>query len=303
MSIAFSSHAKEAYPSGNKHPSNFVQKDASPGDSEKGLVLIDDGNVLTKGVIDPNASTDGLDIEIDTVQFTDTQSDNTHCEFRLLSGIDNDGTIFQAQHTNPCRTLRSGSKMSFAWMTQVCMDMYYREESLTAHIGTVSIHWQPSSIDLSEELSFVKKDGFSGKHGPLQLEQPAVSRFNGPLCHIESAPFEVIPENLPDSVKISSPFEVTYCIRNKTPLDQEFELTLQDIPSPGDESSKNGFLIGGLVNRTTSLGPFESHSFSYTTVPIKVGKVHLPSVSITSTRYNTWIIRESLERRPIYVLP
>ena len=303
LSIEFSSRANEAYPSGNQHPSNIVRDHASPSDSGKELILIDGGNLFTKGILEPNSSTNGLDIEIDRVQFSDTASENTNCEFQLLSGLDDDGAIFQSYPDNPCRTLRHGSKISFAWMTQVSMDMYYRDETLTASIGTVSIHWQPSPILLSEEVTLVEKDAFAGRHGPLQLERPAVCRYNGPLCHIESAPFEVIPENLPDSIKVAAPFEVKYSIRNKTPVDQEFEMTLKDYSAPGDESPQNGFLIGGDVNKTASLGPFESHSFSYTTVPMKVGRIQLPSVSISSKRYKTWIIRESFERRQIFVQP
>ena len=154
-----------------------------------------------------------------------------------------------------------------------------------------------------QDVSFVEKDDFAGRHGPLQLERPAVCRFSGPLCHVESAPFEVIPENLPDSIKFAAPFEVKYRVRNKTPVDQEFEMILQDSPAPGGESPDHGFLIGGDVNKTTSLGPFESHSFSYTTVPMKVGRVYLPSISISSQRYKTWVIRESIERRQIFVQP
>ena len=308
MSVAFSSNAKEMYPSGIQHPSNIVPDRTSPKnqshiDSAKGTILIDDGKVFTKGIIDHIASTDGLDIEIDKVRFSDTESENTNCNFQLLGGLDDDGTIFQRKSNNPCQALRTGSKMSFAWMTQVSMDVYYREESLIAPIGTVSIHWKPSPIEFSEEVSFVKKDSFSGSHGPLQLAQPAVCQFSGPLCHIESAPFEVIPENLPDSIKVAAPFDVAYRIRNKTPIDQDLEMKLQDSPSLLDESSEDGLLIGGIVNKTTSLGPFESRSFSYTTVPMRAGKVHLPSISISSRRYKTWIIRESLERRSIYVLP
>jgi hypothetical protein len=70
MSVAFSSNAKEVYPSGIQHPSNIVPdlaspKNQSPGDSAKETILIDDGKVFTKGILDPIASTDGLDIEID----------------------------------------------------------------------------------------------------------------------------------------------------------------------------------------------------------------------------------------------
>ena len=308
MSVAFHSKAKKAYPSGNQHPSNIVpdhpiQEKESPDGSENETIVIHDGNVFTKGILNPIASTDWLDIEIDRVQFIETESKNTNCKFRLVSGLDDGGTIYQGKPSNPCRILRTGSKLSFAWMSKCSMDLEYREDSLTTPIGTISVHWNPSPIGLVEDLPFINKDNFSGRHGPLQLERSSVCRFSGPFCRIESAPFEVLPGSLPESIKVAVPFEVTYSIRNKTPVDQELEMILNDSLAPNDESSKDEFLTGGLAHEKTSLQPFESYSFSYTTIPMKVGKVDLPPISVFSRRFRTWIIRESIDRRSIYVVP
>ena len=304
ISLSFSSNAKDAYPSGNQHPSNIVADDAStmkesPSDPEKELVLIDNGKVLTKGIISPTICSDGINIEIDKVQFNDTESENTHCQFTLLSGHDDDGTLYKGELGSPCQTLRDGSKISFAWINRVRMDAEYREECLVAPIGTISVHWQPSPINLPDEVLFMKGDSFAEAHGPLKLATSVVCRFSGPLCQIESAPFEAVSATLPESIQVASPFEVTYRIKNKTPVDQELEMLLQDSPSPGN----GGFLIGGLVNKRASLGPYESLSFSYTAIPMRVGKVDLPPISISSRRYKTWIVRESWDRRSIFVLP
>jgi len=302
ISVVFSSKSQDAFPSGNRHSSNIIPDHTDPGVPEKEMILIDNEKLLTKGTIEAIASADGLNVEINKVQFTDIESENAHCKFQLLSGHGNDGTIYKGELNNPCQTLRSGSKISFAWMTEVSMETAYREELLSASLGTLSIHWQPSSMKLSEEVKFMKEDSFAGSHGPLKLRRPATCHFSGPLCYIESAPFDAKAEHLPDSIQIAAPFDVTYSIRNKTPIDQEVEMLLQDSSSPGDESN-DAFLISGLVNKRTSLGPFESRSFSYTAVPMKVGQVDLPSISISSKRYRTWIVRESSERRSIYVLP
>jgi len=302
MSIAFSTNVKDVYPSGNQHPSNIVSsgKQAS-SDSKMATILIDDGNIFTKGILDPIASSD---IQINEIQFTDTQKENTSCKYKLLSGLSDNGTIYRGQSNDRQQLLRNGSKMSFAWMTQVSMSVGDHEESVAAPIGVVSVHWQPSPMKLSKDLTFTSKDDFVGCHGPLQLAQPSICRFSGPVCHIESAPFEVIPENLPNSIKIETPIEVTYRIRNKRPIDQELEMKLQELPSNSDElQANNGILVAGPINKTVSLGPFESHSFSYTALPTTVGNVYLPSVTISSTRYNTWVIRESFDRRSIFVLP
>ena len=307
ISVVFSPNSQDAYPSGNGHPSNIIPdhsspKKQSPGVPEKEIILIDRGKLLTKGTIEASACTYGLNVDIEKVQFVDDESENAHCNFKLLSGHVDNGTLYKGELNNPCRTLGIGSKISFAWMTEVTMDIAYREERLSASIGAISIHWQPSPLELSEEVKFMKEDSFAGSHGPLKLLRPATCQFSGPLCCIESAPFEAKAEHLPDVIQVAAPFEVTYSIRNKTPVDQELEMRLQDSSSPGDVSN-NSFLISGLVNKRTSLGPFESHSFSYTAVPMKVGQLELPSISISSKRYKTWVIREALERRSIFVLP
>mmetsp|Transcript_38530 Transcript_38530/g.44016 ORF Transcript_38530/g.44016 Transcript_38530/m.44016 type:complete len:95 (-) Transcript_38530:58-342(-) len=78
-------------------------------------------------------------------------------------------------------------------------------------------------------------------------------------------------------------------------------------PSNNNHASKESnesFLISGHVHKRTSLGPYESHSFSYTAVPMKVGAVDLPAISISSKRYETWVVHEqAMERRSIYVCP
>jgi len=269
---------------------------------EKELILIDKEKILTKGRIEAAASPDGLDVEIIQVKFTDNESENPCCRFKLISGHGDDGTLYKREINNPCRTLSVGSKISFAWTTEVCMKDAYRKERLAASLGTISIHWQPSSIELPEELKVMRDDDLWGNHGPLKLCKPSICCFRGPICYIENAPFEAKADRLPTSLYIATPLEVTYRIRNKTPLDQDVEMLLTDSSSPSNESNES-FLISGLVNKRTSLGPYESHSFSYTAVPMKVGEVDLPAISISSKRYKTWVVHEAMERRSIYVLP
>jgi hypothetical protein len=296
ISIAFSSNSRDAYPSGNRHPSNSVAMKTPYDTPEKELILIDNEQMLTKGVIEAAASLDGLNVEIDRVRFTDNESENPHCGFKLISGHGDDGTLYKGETNNPCRILSIGSKISFAWMAKVNMEDAYREERLAASLGTISVNWQPSSMKLPEEVKVMREDDLVGTHGPLKLHTPSTCHFRGPLCYIESAPFEAKSERLPDSIQVAVPFEVTYTIKNTTPLDQDVEMLLED-------ESNESFLISGIVNKRTSLGPYESHLFSYTAIPMKVGEVDLPAISISSKRYKAWIVNEASERRSIYVLP
>ncbi|VEU44769.1 unnamed protein product [Pseudo-nitzschia multistriata] len=307
LSVEFSTTAQDAYPSGNRHNSNILPENGSPKKQDLGLpvketILIDNNRILTNGIMHSPASTAGLFVEVEKVQFVENDRDKNNCSFKLLSDNDSNGTIYKGEADHPSIKQGVGSKISFAWIAEACMEKQYREESFTLPLGTILVQWQPLPFELSKEVQFLQKDSFTGSHGPLKLHQPGTCRFNGPLCYIESAPFEAKPENLPDSIQVAVPFKVMYSIKNNTPLDQELEITLQDSSAPGDDQN-DAFLISGHVNKRSSIGPFESFSFSYTAVPRKVGKVNLPSISISSLRYRSWVIRESLQRRLIYVEP
>lgn len=311
ISVAFSSTAQDAYSCGNRHTSNLLSdldgtvltdnrhNSALPEKNE--TVLIDKERVFTKGIIEATAAIDGLFVEVEKVRFVANEK-NGGGKFKLLSSDDVEGTIYEGEADHPCRTLSVGSEMSFAWITGVNMESEFGEESFVAPIGTILVDWRPSPIKVPKDVQFLAEDDLKGSHGPLQLQRSAPYHFIGPRCYVESAPFKAKPENLPDLIEVAVPFQVTYSIRNNTPLDQDLEIMLQDSQSPGDDAN-DSFLISGLVNQKLSIGPYESHLFSYTAIPMKVGRVNLPPISISSGRYGTWIVRESLQKRLIYVTP
>ena len=372
-----SSYTNDRYPSGNRHPSNNValantalRYPAVLGHKE--LVLIDKEKVLLRGVIQAASSSDGYNVEIDEIQFADNDkgsiddNNSQYCRFKLINGTaregndssssSNGGMLYKGESTNPYRVLRTGSKISFAWMTEICMNDIYREERLAVSLGTISIHWQPVPFLLPDDIKMTRNDIddtsgsiLAGHHGPLKLSSSSiisnnrplsntntscVARFRGPLCYIETAPFEAKMKRLPDSIQIAVPFDLSYTITNKTPMYQEIDMVLHDDDNnallnntdhqkqrslttntstcTNIDITPSSFLIGGQNQQSSvSLGPNESLSFSFTLVPMKVGEISLPSISISSLHYKTWIIHddkdandnEQQRRRLIYVLP
>jgi hypothetical protein len=187
-------------------------------------------------------------------------------------------------------------------MAEVNMKSNYLKGSVSASLGLVSVDWLPTTLKLPEEVT---DNGYADSittHGPLRLMTPSTCRFMGPPCYIENAPFEAAMDGLPESLRVATPFDVTYQIKNKTSLDQKLRVILNDAEPASDES--HGFLVSGLVNGEISVGPFETHTLSYTALATRAGKIWMPQVCVSSDRYKTWIIKESQgSKRSLFVVP
>lgn len=183
------------------------------------------------------------------------------------------------------------------------MKSAYLKGSVSSSLGVVSVDWIPSTLKLPEEITLAGLEDSVAAHGPLQLTSPSTCRFMGPPCYIENAPFEATVEGLPASLRVAEPFDVVYHIKNKTSFDQKLLVQLDDSEPAGNDSSQ-GFLISGVVNGAISLGPFETHTLSYTALATRTGQITMPRVGVSSDRYKTWLIQEaSISRRSIFILP
>lgn len=229
----------------------------------------------------------------------DPQDENTPCTFTLLSGKDNSSLLYKARPEDPCRRLILGSKFSLAWTSEVNMTSNYLKGSVSASLGVLSVDWSPSPMDIPDE---VKENGYSEPitmHGPLPLDSPLICRFMGPPCYIENAPFETTMDRLPDYLEVATPFEITFHIKNKTAFDQKLNVVLKESSEPSP-----GFMVAGLAAGEISLGPYETHTLSYTAVAMRTGKIQAPHIYVSSHRYNTWLIHESQgESRTLFVAP
>jgi len=264
--------------------------------------LIDKEKVVTNGTLEASACVDGLDIEIEQVRFADINNDNTPCQFILRNECHKDNVLYERDAINPANALGVGSKLSFAWTAEVKMKEAYLKGSVSTNLGIVSVKWHPVPLELPTGTALNGNGEFALVHGPLKLATSSSCCFLGPSCYIENAPFEVKMNKLPDVIQVAVPFELSYCITNKTSLDQDVDIQLRDFDYVKDSNSE--YLVGGPTNNRKCLAPNESHSFSFMIVPTKVGQVFLPQISLASRRFNTWIMHETPERQSLHcVLP
>ncbi len=227
------------------------------------------------------------------------KDENTPCIFTLLSGKDERGLLYKAHPQDPCRKLILGSKFSLAWMNKVKVKSNYLKGSVSASLGMLSIDWTPSPLKIPDD---VPQQGLAGSilfHGPLPLDTPSTCCFMGPPCYIEHTPFETTMDRLPDILEVAMPFTITYYIKNKTSLDQKLKVSLSDTTV----TESLCFMISGLVTGEVSLGPFETHTLSYTAIATRSGLHPAPPICVSSVRYNTWLIHESRLDQNVFVAP
>ena len=218
-----------------------------------------------------------------------------------MSSKNDSGLLYKALRDDPCRKLILDSKFSLAWTSEVNMKSNYLKGSVSSCLGTLSIDWLPNPIEVPEEVA---KQGFGDSikmHGPLRLDGTSTYRVSGPPCYIENAPFETAMDRLPDNLEVAMPFKITYHITNKTSLDQKLSVSLKGTEDGMDEHP--GFIIAGLVKGEIALGPFETHTISYTALATRSGKMQLPRVRVSSDRYKTWLIEDKGPSRMIFVAP
>lgn len=181
------------------------------------------------------------------------------------------------------------------------MKRNYLKGSVSASLGTLSVDWSPISLEVPKQARKLGNGGSIAMHGPLKLDHPSTCRFMGPPCYIENAPFEAIMDRIPDQLEVATAFDIVYHIRNKTSLDQKLRISLKGLDPSADESL--GFIISGLVNGEISLGPFETHTLSYTALATRSGNIEVPPMCISSDRYKTWLVHEQGQNRTLFVAP
>lgn len=180
------------------------------------------------------------------------------------------------------------------------MKSHYLKGSVSASLGTISVGWSPSSFEVPKDMSQDVGVTPITAHGPLRLDGPSNCLFMGPPCYIENAPFETTMDRLPDYLEVATPFDIRYHIKNKTSLDQKLKVSLKGMDGP---EGSLGFMVAGMVQGEISLGPFETHTLSYTALATRSGKIHFPPVCVSSERYKTWLIQEEGQSRTVFVAP
>ena len=199
-----------------------------------------------------------------------------------------------------CQNLDDGVKVDIAFATRPSISQNSTKEFITGRLGSISFDWSPIPLQKSDDnLISQRDDEFSNLHGPLPVKKLQSLRYRCPSCHIEKTPFDASFQTLPGIPRVGHPFEVRYHLSNQTMLHQPIRVMMNDsdsiIPS-------NSMLISGVINGEIILGPMEEKTLSYSLLVTKVGKITIPSLDVSSIRYNTWIIHGT-NMNNIYIAP
>ena len=58
-------------------------------------------------------------------------------------------------------------------------------------------------------------------------------------------------------------------------------------------ASSQNMLVSGTINGEISLGPLEIKNLSYVLLVTKVGDITIPTIDVSSIRYNSWVVHGS----------
>ncbi|XP_051113340.1 uncharacterized protein LOC127239296 isoform X2 [Andrographis paniculata] len=132
-------------------------------------------------------------------------------------------------------------------------------------IGTVILRWQRDSR--SKEEKFVSS-------GTVTAAE--ITKYRLPDVTVE-LPLLVVSLECPPHAVLGNPFTFQVKINNQTELLQEIKFSLADSQS---------FVSSGPNSDTTFVLPRSEHVLSYMLVPLGLGSLQLPRVSVTSVRYS-----------------
>mmetsp|Transcript_59950 Transcript_59950/g.89018 ORF Transcript_59950/g.89018 Transcript_59950/m.89018 type:complete len:776 (+) Transcript_59950:601-2928(+) len=335
---------QKSYPSGSCHLSNIISKGPISATSQKSLTKIDSFNEMTSEVastdgevikircsLQADEAANSLAAEIRNVSFeapaTDTKGSDSQCDLSLVSGSGCDnGLLYSPQEGDVCHLLNSGAKIGISYAVQANLrglasksNNDNTRQHLSTTLGVISVEWLPIGLTIEKN---VVEDILKGKsngvdcdgqtlpsaleHGPLRLSKPSRVSFFGPICHIEDAPFNAVLTAFPPSPRVAIPFEVKYCITNKTPLHQKLSVSMSEASSRDRSSDgvSDSVLVSGMVNGEIHLGPFEAKTLSYSALAIRAGKTPMPSLTVSSFRHKSWVINDGpMNPRHFFVLP
>jgi len=231
---------------------------------------------------------------------------------------DDPNILFSPKPNDICHMLRYGSKFNVSFTARPKLISHHPNAGFSnataiqyanARLGAIDLNWIPISFPIASDITCTSHhrndDGCRKYHGPLPIPNLYPIRLNGPVCYVESTPFQASRRTIPPIPKVSTPFEVRYRITNKTEMHQKIRITMNE---GGDDvmsavtNGDSGVLVSGLIGGEMNLGPMEVKEFSYLMLFTTVGRSTMPTLHVSSIRYGTWIIHGEREES-IFVTP
>jgi len=223
-----------------------------------------------------------------------TKDTENEYSMRLISG-GGKKLLYESVPGNLGSKLHTGAKFGLSYTVQAELGDQTTNQSVKGHLGVVCVKWLP--IAIAEVATAV--EGRFLRHGPLVIEDTPRIRFRGPSCSIEHAPFETTLDAFPPCPRLALPFKIRYQIKNKTELHQKLQVAVKEAET--DDGMGERLLLSGLVSGDICLAPFETQYVVYTALATRAGKTNMPAISVSSVRYNTWVIKEGSNE--VFVVP
>ena len=301
LMASFSPGVSTSQPSGMSHPNN-ISGDSGEAGTAPEMVTVDGGKMAAICTLHNQNTLWELRTELVGIDFKENAAD-APLNVKLLESLRSDtkNQLYRASMEDPCRILAEGSKFKVAFSADVAVNQNAETDDnrFRGPLGAIEVDWMPFSLDLPPDAVVTDSLRYSKIHGPLRLERPSSIRFPGPSCEVLKAPFHARMTVVPTAPTVAVPFQVNYCIENLTCLHQALTLDMADHGTNDD-----GLLIAGMINGDLQLGPKEKQTISYTVMATCPGNVRLPSLSIASNRYSTWVIHEKAGNQfPLYIFP
>ena len=307
--------AKKSFPCGSQHPMNKVLNESQPEplvDNE--FYLVDEEKISLTCTLRAPESQHGLVPEILSLVFQ-PKDRNVDGEVGTVEIIKQStaGVPGTCNTNTKWRALKAGTDLTTAFTLKVYLgesksDKFISKTSqyevVRVSLGTVKIDWCPDHLEFNTSEAPGKERNL--RHGPLKLDSHEPLVYIGPTVKVERVPFTAGLLTFSHSSKVAVPFEVKYWIRNNTQIPQALSVLLDDsMPSQDANSpSQDNMLVSGMVNGEILLGPQERSTFGYSALALRAGITKLPSLKVSSSRYDAWVIRDGVdESREVFILP
>ena len=202
--------------------------------------------------------------------------------------------------------MKQGSTLSFSYSVLAQKDIESGNGYDSIPLGVISVDWRPSILSLPDGSSpAINADEFGSAHGPLHLSGQSSMIFHGPQCKVLASPFVARLLKCPATPKVGTPFCISYIVTNKSAKSQAVVVHLNNEQTENATSPPAPqLLVTGKVMEEMELAPFEEKVFSFTYISMFAGKVLRPSLSISSSRHQTWVVNETPQSpRHLFVVP
>lgn len=296
-SVVWGKALKASFQPGTRRDCPSGSINSGSDDTSEYLSRVEGESITTRCSFQADTTVEGLKTDIIGVRFDDNGSSESPVSLSLQSH-DGSNVLYSPETIDPCRILSIGSKLAVAYTVKPTLKGAPDSIGAKSTLGTILIDWKPSSLPLPSDAR-LDEEALGGihSHGPLRLRTPSTIRFSGPGCSIESAPFEAAAEISAVIPRMGVPFEINYRVKNKTKLNQVVSINV------GDSSSQDmdGLVFSGMTHGEFSLAPSESQTITYTILSTRAGRARLPAVEVSSSRYQSCIVKEA--SKEIYILP